>query len=197
MQNTASGAVSVGIVSVSACVGTSSSLAKQPSFTCCCRRFVQRDDLDGRLVAEIRHMRIVERDVPVFADAHAYDVAGMRLKQRGVAAAFRLRVGGGRIDRVDRLERHAVKQPLAQEIAEALRRVGGSPMYSSIWNALIFVKSIDLSAIRCARNSFWLGAAAKIMLISPLAAIAARIAAGRFLCRGPAHFLAGLIDLYV
>ena len=38
MQNTASGAVSVGIVSVSACVGTSSSLAKQPSFTCCCRQ---------------------------------------------------------------------------------------------------------------------------------------------------------------
>ena len=86
---------SVGTVSVTAYFGTSSSVSNVLSFTLLAAAlFVEIDELDRLFVPEIRHMRIVEGDVPVFADAETHDVDGMFFQQFFIPLAERPDVAG-------------------------------------------------------------------------------------------------------
>ena len=135
--------------------------------------------------------------MPVFTDAHAHDVAGIFLQQIGVAAAFGLRISGGRIDGVDCFERHAVEQISAQEISEALRRIGRKP------DVFIHMECIDLCEIdRLVGNQM----REELVLARrggknhiDLAFFRNRRldCNGRFFCCGFAHFFAGRIYAYV
>ena len=93
---------SAGIVTVIACVGTSSMVAKWPSRDLlAARRRLERDDLDVERIVEVGDRRVVEREVAVLADPAAAQVERVRAQEVGVAARFRLGVAGVALEIVE------------------------------------------------------------------------------------------------
>ncbi len=86
---------------------------------------VERYELYKLRVVKIRHGRVGERDVAVFADAHAGDIHRLPAQKRRIARALPggVRRGSGAVETVYRAERHLVKQRLPQKIGKPLRRI--------------------------------------------------------------------------
>ena len=83
-----------GMVTVTACRGTSASLAKWPSLTCWRRQASSRvTTLTSARVVEVGHRGVVEGQVPVLADAQAAQVERVAPQQSGVALALVVRRG--------------------------------------------------------------------------------------------------------
>ena len=87
---------------------------------------VERHHVDRVRGGEIG-WRVIEGEVPVFADADAGDVDAAGRQQGGVAATLLLRVGGGAVEQVDGTEREEVEEPLAQVAPEARRVLRREP----------------------------------------------------------------------
>ena len=101
---------------------------------------VQLHHLHRLFVAKIREGRVVEGDVAVLADAHADDVHALR-QQRAVAAALGLGVRGLTVQVVHTSEGDLGKQPVPQEVPEALGRVGGQA------DVLVHVEGVDAGEV--------------------------------------------------
>ena len=86
-------------------------------------RVVERHDLHARRVGEVRHRRVVERQVAVLADAEADEVDRRRRQQGRVARARDRGRQLGR-QRVERADRDVVEQVGPQVAPETLRVVG-------------------------------------------------------------------------
>ena len=95
-------------MTVIACVGTSSTVAKCPSATCWRRDAGSSATIfTSSGIVEVGDGRIVEREVAVLADPAAAQVERMRAQQRGVAVGLGLRVAGVAREVVELLERAA------------------------------------------------------------------------------------------
>ena len=75
---------------------------------------VEFHDFHQLRILEISHRRIVEREVPVLADAEADEVRRRRREQRGVAPALGCRVRRLAGQRMERRDPHARKQMFVQ-----------------------------------------------------------------------------------
>ena len=84
---------------------------------------LQFHDLDGLRVLKIGHRRVVEGDMPVFPDAHAHDIDGALVQEGGICGARDVRIRVLAVEIMNGQKRPACKDALAQEVAEALRRM--------------------------------------------------------------------------
>lgn len=88
---------------------------------------IEIDHLHDQGIVEKGHVRVVEGEVPVFADSQEHDIGRHPFEQLGVTTALGLGIGGLRIHAVHRVEPHLGEDPLTEELAEGLGRLGRNP----------------------------------------------------------------------
>jgi hypothetical protein len=82
---------------------------------------IQADDLHRQRVVEVRHRRVVEADVPVFADSDEARIDGGLGEQVAISTAFRVQIPRVTVDIMHGAERNTVGQPGLQPQTETRR----------------------------------------------------------------------------
>lgn len=135
---------------------------------------VQRNGFHLYGVGKIRRPRVVEGDVPIFADSHADQVYGVLLQEFLVPGALSGKVGGVSIEVIDVFKRKFFKNPLPQKVPEALRRITRQA------SVFVHVEAVDPRPVDTGKGNehlqhlVLLGAAAKITFTSSLRAKSSR-----------------------